>query len=464
MSARILILDDDQYIRISLRDRLLSLGYSVLEAESCSEARRILLKNGLDLVLLDLQLPDGDGLMMLDEITQMDELLEVIVITAHGSIERAVESMRRGAHDFLQKPFEFGDMEVRIKRALDLLRLKRDTTALQADRMEELERNPVVAASKGMKECLNECSRLSQTDTTVLILGETGTGKEVLARLIHEKSQRRHRPFVAISCANFTEELINDELFGHECGAFTGATTLRRGKVELADGGTLFLDEIGELSMELQAKLLRFLEERKYNRIGSERERETNVRVIAATNRNLIQEIKKKRFRDDLFYRLNVFTIQIPPLRERQEDIPPLVDHFLFQMAGRQGRRYSIIPEALQLLMKYHWPGNVRELKNVIERAIVISSDGTVRIKDLPTFAPAEISKAAGVLHSYHEQLAECEKQILLSALIECGGNRTKASERLGLHRTHFLRRLRGLGLQGDPFMDDMTDSTEEVR
>lgn len=452
MSARILILDDDQYIRASLRDRLISLGYSVLEAESCSEARRILLSHELDLVLLDLQLPDGDGLMMLDEITRMDELLEVIIITAHGSIERAVEAMKRGAHDFLQKPFESGDMEVRIKRALDLLRLKRDTTALQAGRTEELERNPVVAANKGMKECLKECSRLSQSDTTVLILGETGTGKEVLVRLIHEKSQRRHRPFMAISCANFTEELINDELFGHERGAFTGATTLRRGKVELADGGTLFLDEIGELPMALQAKLLRFLEERKYNRLGSERERETNVRVIAATNRDLIQAIKKKRFRDDLFYRLNVFTIQIPPLRERREDIPALVDHFLLRMAGRQGRRFSITPEALQLLMEYHWPGNVRELRNVIERATLIAEESSIWPEDLPRLDPVAGSVGAGQ-GTYEEQVAAFERQLVLNALDKCGGSRTKAAERLGLYREDLHRKIRRLGIKDHPLL-----------
>jgi len=444
MSARILIVDDDPFIRLSLSDRLRKAGYRIFEAESCSKTREILKRHELDLILLDLQLPDGDGLAILDEISQSGESLEVIMITAHGSIEKAVEAMRRGAQDFLQKPFELDDMEARIKRALNHRQLKRDTASIQVGQTEELMHRRVLGTSKPMKRCLEECRRLSQTDTTAFLTGETGTGKEVLAYLIHTDSQRTARPFITVSCANFNEQLIDDELFGHEAGAFTGASKLRIGKVELADGGTLFFDEIGELPFELQAKLLRFLESRTYTRVGGNKEREADVRIIAATNRNLPSEIQKGRFREDLFYRINVFQVQIPPLRERQEDISDLVTYFLSQMAVRRSCHFTIIPEALDALSKYHWPGNVRELRNVIERATVITSDGLIKVSDLPPLFPMATPSAC--LGTYHEQLVQYRSQILLSALKESGGNRTEAARKLGLHRTDFVRKLRNLG------------------
>lgn len=444
MSARILIVDDDPLIRLSLSDRLKTLRFRVFEAESCSKTREILKRHEVDLILLDLQLPDGDGLVMLDEISRSGESLEVIMITAHGSIEKAVEAMRRGAQDFLQKPFELADMEARIKRTLNHRQLKRDTVSIQVGQTEEIMRHRVVGTSKPMKKCLEECRRLSQTVTTALLTGETGTGKEVLAYLIHTNSQRTARPFITVSCANFNEQLMDDELFGHEAGAFTGASKLRVGKVELADGGTLFLDEIGELPFELQAKLLRFLEVRTYTRVGGNKEREADVRIIAATNRDLQAEIQKGRFREDLFYRINVFQVQIPPLRNRQEDIPDLVNHFLFQMAVRRSCSFTITPEALDALSKYHWPGNIRELRNVIERATVITTDGLIKVSDLPPLFPA-VPPSAGP-GSFHEQMAQYRKQILLSALKESCGNRTEAAKKLGLHRTDFVRKLRSLG------------------
>lgn len=457
MSARILIVDDDPYIRLSLGDRLRRTEYRIFEAESCSKTRELIKKHELDLILLDLQLPDGDGLELLDEVSQSGESLEVIVITAHGSIEKAVEAMRRGAQDFLQKPFELTDMEARIRRALDHRRLKRDTDSVQAGRTEEIARSRIAGQSKQMKECLEQCRRLSQTDTTVLITGETGTGKEVLAQRIHATSRRADRPFVAVSCANFSEHLIDDELFGHEIGAFTGATRVRRGKIELADGGTLFLDEIGELPCELQSKLLRFLEGRTYTRLGGEKEREADVRVITATNRNLQAEIKKGNFREDLFYRLNVYSINIPPLRDRKKDIPELINHFLQQMTGKQSPRFTISPEAHELLMKYHWPGNVRELRNVIERAIVIASDAQITIDEI---LPLDVSYSAPASspESYQRQLIESQKKILLAALRECGGNRTEAAKKLQLHRTDLLRKIRNLGLQNDPVLQNRSE------
>ncbi|NKE70139.1 sigma-54-dependent transcriptional regulator [Candidatus Manganitrophus noduliformans] len=453
MSARILIVDDDQGYRFSLRDYLAHLGYRITEAGSCAEARQILKSRELDLILLDLQLPDGDGLALLDEIAQMGDAVEVIMISGHGTIEKAVQAMQKGACDFVPKPGEMSDLVARIKKALELRGLKR-RSAGRTDGFTP----PIVGKSKQMTSCLEACRRLAQTDTTVLLLGETGTGKEILARYLHAVSPRRDGPFVAVSCANFTEQLIDDDLFGHESGAFTGAHKVKQGKVESADGGTLFLDEIGEMPYALQAKLLRFLEMHTYTRVGGVKERETDVRVVAATNRNLQAETKEGRFRPDLFFRLNVYSLYIPPLREWRESIPDLVGHFLSQMACKQSRNgFTITPEALERLMEYHWPGNVRELRNVIERATVISTDGTIGESDLPFLADDLKESPQG---RYHEQLLEYQKQIILSALRECHGNRTEAAKRLGLHRTDFLRRIKNLGLQTHlPLQNKSTDS-----
>lgn len=451
MSARILIVDDDSGYRFSLRDYLAHLGYRIVEAGSCAEARQIFKSRELDLILLDLQLPDGDGLALLDEITQMGDAVEVIMISGHGTIEKAVQAMQKGACDFVPKPGEMSDLVARIKKALELRGLKR-RSAGGTDRFTP----PIVGKSKQMTACLEACRRLAQTDTAVLLLGETGTGKEVLARYLHLVSPRGDGPFVAVSCANFTEQLIDDDLFGHESGAFTGAHKVKQGKVESADGGTLFLDEIGEMPYSLQAKLLRFLETHTYTRVGGVKERETDVRVVAATNRNLQAETKEGRFRPDLFFRLNVYSLYIPPLREWKEGIPDLVGHFLSQVACKQSRNgFTIAPDALERLMEYHWPGNVRELRNVIERATVISTDGTIGESDLPLLADDPKEAPQG---RYHEQLLEYQKQILLSALRECNGNRTEAARRLGLHRTDFQRRIRDLGLQTHLLQDKSAD------
>lgn len=448
MSARILIVDDDQGYRFSLRDYLAHLGYRITETGSCAEARQIFKSRELDLILLDLQLPDGDGLSLLDEIAQMGDAVEVIMISGHGTIEKAVQAMQGGACDFVPKPGEMSDLVARIKKALELRSLKR-RSAGQTDRFMP----PIVGKSKQMTACLEACRRLAQTDTAVLLLGETGTGKDILAKYLHTASQRGGGPFVAVSCANFTEQLIDDELFGHEAGAFTGAHKVKQGKAELADGGTLFLDEIGEMPYALQAKLLRFLETHTYTRVGGVKERETDVRVVAATNRNLQVEIKEGRFRADLFYRLNVYSLCIPPLREWREDIPALVNHFLLQMAYKQSRNgLTITPDALECLMGYHWPGNVRELRNVIERATVISTDGAIGESDLPMLVNDPKDGPQG---RYHDQLLEYQKQILLSALKECNGNRTEAAKRLGLHRTDFLRKIKNLGLQIHPLLQN---------
>ncbi len=450
MPARILIVDDDRDFRFSLRDYLSNAGYRLFEAGSCAEAMQILKKQELDLVLLDLQLPDGEGLHLLDEISRIGDSLEVIMISGYGTIEKAVEAMQRGACDFVPKPGEIINLVTRIKKALELRSLKRRSAGRREAFMP-----PVLGKSRPMERCMETCRRLANTDTTVLLLGETGSGKEVFARHLHSSSRRKNGPFVALSCANFTEQLIQDELFGHEVGAFTGARSAKLGKVEAADGGTLFLDEIGEIPFEIQARLLRFLETRTYSRIGGNKERETDVRLITATNRNLALEIKRGRFREDLFYRLNVYSLQIPPLRERQEDIPDLVNHFLSQMANRQGLPgLQISGDALEVLIHYQWPGNVRELKNVIERATVISSDGVITESDLPMLDSTEGASRTGQ-GSYQDQIVKYQKEILLSALEESNGNRTEAAKRLGLYRTDLLRKMKNLGLSDHALLQE---------
>jgi two-component system NtrC family response regulator len=446
LSARILIVDDDPTIRLALRDRLTSLGHRVSEADSCAQAREVLKTHELELVLLDWQLPDHCGAALLDEIARLGESVEVIVITAYGSIPAAVESVRRGAFDFVSKPFDFTDLEAKIDKALEHRRLKREAASFRAGLTADLTKR-IVATSSRMVACLETARRLATTETTALILGETGSGKGVLAHAIHTLSRRADKPFVVVSCANFSEHLVDDELFGHERGAFTGATDLKRGKVEMADGGTLFFDEIGELSRSLQAKLLRFLEERLFTRVGGTKEREADVRVVAATNRDLAQAVQRGAFREDLFYRLNVFPLTLPPLREHREDIPDLVQCFLAELAEEQSRKGFVIqPDAMDVLIKHDWPGNVRELRNVIERATVLSTDGVIRLEHLPPLARS--LNASVETGTFRDRMVAYERALLRATLERADWNQAEAARRLGLNRTHFIRMMHRHGLR----------------
>jgi DNA-binding NtrC family response regulator len=458
LSARIMIVDDDPTIRLALRDRLTSLGHRVSEADSCAQAREVLKTHELELVLLDWQLPDSCGGALLDEITKQGESVEVIVITAYGSIPTAVESVRRGAFDFVSKPFDFTDLEARVEKALECRRLKREAASFRAGLTADLTKR-IVAISNRMAACVETAKRLAVTETTALILGETGSGKGVVAHAIHALSRRADKPFVVVSCANFSEHLVDDELFGHERGAFTGATELKRGKVELADGGTLFFDEIGELSRSLQAKLLRFLEERLFTRVGGTKEREADVRVIAATNRDLAQAVQQGAFREDLYYRLSVFPITIPPLREHREDIPDLVQCFFAELAEEQSRKGFVIqPDAMDVLMKHDWPGNVRELRNVIERATVLSTDGVIRLEHVPPLTPSfDATVEPG---TFRDRMNAYGRALLLATLERADWNQTEAAKRLGLNRTHFIRMLNRHRLRTSKGPEDPRDSS----
>lgn len=455
-SARILVVDDDREIRLTVLD-----WYSnhfadeviLLEAETCAQMLDVLQKQAIDLILLDVNLPDGNGIALLDEIKRLEEAPEVLMITANASIENAVEAMRRGAWDYVPKDlWSQYDLELKVRRAIEHHRLKRENTLW---RTSQLSTTTVVGNSDKLRQCLSACNQLADTDHRVLILGETGTGKEVLARYIHATSRRAQGPFIAIDCTNLPETLAESELFGHEKGAFTGASNSKPGKVEMANGGTLFLDEIGEAPLPIQAKLLRFLETNQYQRVGGTKDRVADVRIIAATNRNLAGEVKRKTFREDLFYRLKVVQIVLPPLRDRKEDIPELARHFLSNTPRPDGAKidFRISREAMTVLMQHNWPGNVRELQNVLLRASTFSEDGLIQAKDLQIDsrpAPTGIDGEDCSCHrpnNLEEVLRRCERSVILQALRQTKWNKTLAASILGKNRVTIYRRMESLNI-----------------
>jgi DNA-binding NtrC family response regulator len=445
--ATILVADDDRAIRKIVRDRLRAAGHSVEVAEDGRAALALIERIEPALVLLDLQMPELDGFAVLDALRKQTESPLVIVITAHGSIEAAVRAMKAGAHDFLQKPFEAAHLEHVVTKALDCGRLRRDVGILRGE--VETRHRLVVGESRRMCEVVELAERAAPSEATVLLNGESGTGKEVLARAIHAASRRADGPFVGINCAALNAELLESELFGHEKGAFTGAVRTKPGRLEMAAGGTLFLDEIGELRPALQAKLLRVLQEREYERVGGTRTLRADVRVIAATNRDLERSVNAGEFRPDLYYRLKVVTLKLPALRERREDIRPLATHFLARFAGEAGRVSLRLDEVVVTrLEQYAWPGNVRELANVLERAVVLSSEDVLTIDDLPEELQTPDQPSAATSPSgpgYHDAVAAAKRSILREALRAEGGHQTRAAKRLGLTQPYLARLMKNL-------------------
>jgi DNA-binding NtrC family response regulator len=440
VKPRLLIVDDDPSITASLSERFRGRGFEVAAAASGTEA---LSRAGEepDVILLDLQLPRGDGLSVLRGLRAEGVESAVVVITAHGSIEKAVEAMREGAYDFIEKPFEPARIEEAVRRALERTVLRRENRALRAGPAG----GRVVTADPRSEEVVRLARKAAATTSTVLLLGESGTGKEILARRIHEWSGRAAGPYLPVNCAALAETLLESELFGHEKGAFTGATARKPGKFEAADGGTLFLDEIGDVSLAFQAKLLRVLEERSFERVGGTRRIDVDVRVIAATHRDLESAVGEGRFRQDLYYRLNVVAIRLPPLRERRRDIAPLAEHFAAEVS-RDAKRsaVTISPEAMRVLEAHSWPGNIRELRNAIERAVVFCEEGTITPADLPPDleGAADLEEGAG----FHRRVEEFRKEVIREALEAAGGNQTRAAEALGLQRTYLARLIRRYG------------------
>jgi two-component system response regulator FlrC len=440
MRSRLLIVDDDAAIRAALAERFAARAYDVRTAasgaEALEEARR-----GVELVLLDLMLPRGDGLWVLRKLAEEELTPTVVVITAHGSIAKAVEAMRAGAYDFLEKPFDPERVEDTLRRALERARLVAENRALRA----VLPDDELVFADPAMERLVATARKAARSDATVLLLGESGTGKEVLAREIHRASPRAAGPFVAVNCAALSESLLESELFGHEKGAFTGAHAARAGCIEAAQGGSLFLDEIGDTTPALQVKLLRVLQERRFQRVGGQRELEADLRVLAATNRDLRQRVAAGGFREDLYFRLNVIALELPPLRARPRDVEALARHFLARLAREVKRPGLTLADETQARLRAHaWPGNARELRNVLERAVVLSEGDVLQPEDLPEELGAAAEPSAD---GFHGKVEAFRRELLRQTLAESGGNQSEAARRLGLQRTYLARLLRKYGL-----------------
>jgi DNA-binding NtrC family response regulator len=444
--ARVLIVDDDPASRRLLEVRLRPLECDVATAANGEQALAAIRKDLPDLVLLDLQMPQVGGVEVLRRLRNEGINIPIIVTTAHGSIGTAVEAMKEGAYDFVTKPVDSSHFDVVVRKALERQALKRELELFSedADKRYRL----VLGKSAKMKEATETAKKAATSKSTVLLLGESGTGKEIFARAIHNWSDRRNQPFVAINCVGLSKELLESELFGHEKGAFTGADQAKKGKMELAGGGTVFLDEIGDVSQELQTKLLRFLQEREFDRVGGVKPIHVDVRIIAATNRDLDAAVKEGRFREDLFYRLNVVPIVLPPLRDRREDIPVLAHHFLEHYAKEVKKPFSEVSEAtLAKLCAYDWPGNVRELANVIERAVVLGQGREMAPHDLPARIVEVPSESPSEGISYREAIDAHRRQLVTRALAQTQGNRAAAARTLGLHEKYFLRLMKTLGI-----------------
>jgi two-component system, NtrC family, response regulator AtoC len=449
MQPGILIVDDEELIRWSLRERLSKEGYRILEAETAAQAVDRA-REGIDLVILDYRLPDADGLEVLKQIKQTHPDTLVIMLTAHSSIEMAVEAMKYGAYHFASKPFDLDEVALLVEKALETTRLRREVKTLRAREAEPYSVNRIVGESKAIVEMRAMLLKIAASPaSTVLLTGESGTGKDLAAKVIHYASDRAARPFMNITCSALTETLLESELFGHERGAFTGADRQKRGLLESADGGTVFLDEIGEMVPALQAKLLRFLEEKAFKRVGGSSDLRVNVRVIAATNRDLQAEVRAGRFRQDLFYRLNVIAIVLPPLRERRDDIPRLVNYYVDAYnAEFRKRKTGVSTVAMRLLSDYTWPGNVRELRNAVERAMLLGGGEQLVPEDFPVASPAlaplneDIALPAGGVNLEH-----LERSLVVQALRRSDWNQTQAARLLGLNRDQIRYRIEKFGL-----------------
>jgi two-component system, NtrC family, nitrogen regulation response regulator NtrX len=454
MDEKILVVDDEDNIRTALAGILEDEGFSALFANDGITALEVVRKELPDLVLLDIWMPRLDGIETLQRMKALHPSLLVIMMSGHGTIETAVKSTKMGAYDFIEKPLSLEKLLVTIRNALGMLRLKDENVTLRE--MAYRERG-MTGSSPAMVKLQEQILLVAPTNASVLITGENGTGKELVARSIHFHSQRKERPFVEINCAAIPEELIESELFGHEKGAFTGAVAQKKGKFDQADGGTLFLDEIGDMSFKTQAKILRILQERKFERVGGNRTIEVDVRIIAATNKVLEEEIRAGAFREDLYYRLNVVPFTVPPLRERREDIPLLVGHFLELFCMREGlERKTVTPEAMEILQGGAWPGNVRELKNVVERLVIMTPGSTITAAHIPeSITPGAAMREGGAgrlelvmdRDTLREAREEFEKEFILRKLEEYNWNISKTAEAIELERSNLHRKIKSYGI-----------------
>ena len=449
--GRVLVVDDDQAHRTMLRTLVSGWGYEISEADDGDTAIQMVHGRPYDLILMDIRMIKVSGLEALAEIKVYNPAIPVIIMTAYSSVETAVEGLKKGAYDYLTKPLDFDELRLAMERAMDHSHLKEENRLLRETLGTHFDYRNIIGRSTAMVKLLETVAQVAPTEATVLITGESGTGKELIAGAIHFNSPRKAGPFVKINCAALTETLLESELFGHEKGAFTGAHRRREGRFLLADGGSLFLDEVSAMSLAMQVKLLRVLQEREITRVGGEEVIKVDVRVIAATNKDLIQEIEENRFREDLYYRVNVVALNVPRLREREEDIPLLTQHFLDMFAEKNQKKIKgLTPQAMDRLLKYEWPGNVRELMNAIERAVVLSRSEYLDQEDLPMVVKDEDSEGLGLSTESNVPgdlpLDEVEKATILKTLEACGGNKSEAARRLGITRKTLHKKLKKYG------------------
>src|SRR3954468_13279286 len=437
LRGSILLVEDEEKILKTIGRALRDAGHRVADTTSAREAQRLLAERPFDILLVDNVMVDLTGLDLIREYvasTPEHERLQILMMTAHATVESAIEAMKLGALDYLQKPFEIDELLVVVRRALDHQRLRTEHRYLLSERDEQFDHYGIIGRSKSMEEAIRRAELVAATKSTVLITGETGTGKELVARAIHDRSAQRNMPLIKVNCAAIPETLLESELFGHVRGAFTGATTTKKGKFALADGGTIFLDEIGTMSPTLQSKLLRVLQEREVEPLGSERTEKVDLRVIAATNRDLRQLVADGKFQEDLFYRLNVIPIEIPPLRERRDDIPALVEHFVKKHAQRTGRRFDKMDDAvLTGLRQYDWPGNVRELENTIERAVVLSPGPIITSRAVSVLGGPAQQQAGLPSLKLRQNIEWVERETIRRALENSGGVKKDAAELMGI-------------------------------
>jgi len=437
----LLIVDDEQVVRDSLVHWFTEEGYRVEAAATAAEALARLASGDVDLIIADIRMPGMDGLELLERIQSEQLDAAVIIMTGYASVESAVRALKHGAFDYITKPFDPDDLSVAVRNALEQQRLKRENRMLREQLAESQAVSELIGQSEAMRRVREQIETVAPVDTTVLIEGESGTGKELVARAIHRLSPRRYNPMVVVHCGALTETLIESELFGHEKGAFTGAQYRKKGKFEAAMGGTIFLDEIADISLKTQTDLLRVLQEREIVRVGGTQPIKVDFRVIAATNRNLAELVKEGRFRSDLYYRLNVFTIHLPPLRERHGDTALLAQYFLEKFSRQMNRKFTGFERAaMELLVSHNWPGNVRELENIIERAVVVGREPLIRASDLALSRPAETTDDL--------TLEAVERKHILRVLEDFGWNQTQAAKALGIDRVTLYHKIRRYGLK----------------
>lgn len=455
--AHVLVIDDDPAVRDVLQETLTQEGYAVSIASDGAGGIQLAKEIPVQIVVTDFQLPDIDGLEIIDRLLRLDAKIIPIMMTGFGTIETAVRAMKSGAFDFITKPFDPETVAVVVRKAVEFHRLRQENHLLRKAVRDQYRLEQLVGVSEPIQQVLDFVRKVADSDSTVMIQGESGTGKELVARMLHFNSPRKDRPLVPVNCGAIPETLLESELFGHEKGAFTGATHTRMGRFELANGGTIFLDEIGEMSLPLQVKLLRVLQERAFERVGGNRTIQVDVRIVAATNQDLEALVEEKRFRQDLFYRLNVIPIVIPSLRERRSDIPLLIDHFLARFNQTKHTEISgIEPDALRLLTEYEWPGNIRELENMIERLVVLKKRGTLSAVDLPEKicrrpAAPELKEQFIPFNedgiNLSREVEQYENHLIIEALRKANGVTTRAAQLLHLNRTTLVEKLKRKGV-----------------